>query len=119
MKFWEAMKLLEEGKKVRKTSWAENRYLYIDEDGSFYDNREQIPILYTVGTEWEIYDDRKEVSCNIKELYKAIDKCVETSWIDQDVESGFADEFDSVADYHLTQLIIALDELNKKYKLDK
>ena len=68
MKFWEAMKAMQEGKKVRRSDWGENCYLYINEDGSFYDNREQIPILYTVGTEWEIYDDRKEAPCVLKKL---------------------------------------------------
>ena len=81
MKFWEAMKCLEEGKRVRKTSWAENRYLYIDEDGSFYDNREQIPILYTVGTEWEIYDDRKEAPYVLRKL------AIELSQFDSDLNS--------------------------------
>lgn len=58
MKFWEAIKALEEGKKVRKIGWVKNDYVHlskgllIDEDGQYFefDHKD------FVGS-WEIYEE--------------------------------------------------------------
>lgn len=38
MELWEAMKLLQEGKKVRKKSWSKNDYIFLDKDVGLMDN---------------------------------------------------------------------------------
>ena len=40
MKLWEAMKALEEGKKVRRIDWAPNEYIYIDSYNEVINNDE-------------------------------------------------------------------------------
>lgn len=122
MKFWEALKAMEEGKKVTKDEG--NCYYFIEDNKLYLCTGELIGETFVSATDmldydWKIYDDRKEVSCHIKELYKAIDKYVETSWTDQDIESGFTDEFNNIANCYLTSFVVALDELNLKYKLDE
>ena len=55
MKFHEAMKLVEEGKKVRKTSWVcKDYYLYINENGLLVDSVDN-GIKIKVKGEWEEY----------------------------------------------------------------
>lgn len=56
MRFYEAMKLLEEGKKVRRTNWSKEQYIYKNEndtakneDGSEYD------FTWSICGEWEEY----------------------------------------------------------------
>ena len=57
MRFCEAMQLLEEGKKVRKTCWSDDGYIYknkegyiVDEFGDSVDSQ-----LYTADGEWKEY----------------------------------------------------------------
>lgn len=57
MKTWEALKALEEGKKVRLKYWGCDRYIYKTEDGTILDNTEDI-VFITLGT--EIKDDNWE-----------------------------------------------------------
>lgn len=38
MELWEAVKLLQEGKKVRKKSWSKSDYIYLDKDVGLMDN---------------------------------------------------------------------------------
>lgn len=61
VKFWQAMKELEEGKKVRCKDWASDTW--IDRKGD--DSREEKPSLYwtqCVNKEWELYEEPKEES---------------------------------------------------------
>lgn len=55
MKFWEAMKALESGKKVRDTQWVENAYIYGDDNGFILDeNNETVSSDdFNVTHEWE------------------------------------------------------------------
>lgn len=62
MKFWEAMKSLEEGKKVRSKDWSEEQYIYLTADNVIFDEHNRECYSNFIGTkisEWEIYDDRK------------------------------------------------------------
>lgn len=58
MKFWEVTKALEEGKKVRKTYWKDNEYIYLDSNDNVRDNYNNIIGLYYIPNEddWEIYE---------------------------------------------------------------
>lgn len=61
MKFWEAMKLLEEGKKVRSTIWNKNIYIWKNEEGDYVNEENELLghciKVYDMNIEWEIYDD--------------------------------------------------------------
>lgn len=65
MKFWEAMKALKEGKKIRRTYWEENSYIYIDSDNMLRDNYDCLQNLYYIpddddddnDDDWEIYEE--------------------------------------------------------------
>lgn len=56
MKFYQAMKSLEEGKKVRCKSWSEGIFLY-DGQSSLY----HTPLCYMseVHKEWELYEEHQ------------------------------------------------------------
>ena len=115
MKAWEAMKLLEEGKKLRDKNWKEGRYIYLDTDGDIIDesnNQYLVANISDISKEWEMCDDRKEVPQFYKNMYKAIDKIIEDYEISEK-------EISDVIYPYLVNLCRVLDELNKEYKLDK
>lgn len=79
MKYWEAMKLIDEGKKVRHKSWADGCYIYKDDLGNVV-NSDDDPYVeifnYSFNDyHWEIYDDRKEAPQSLKNLAKALIDC--------------------------------------------
>lgn len=55
MRFYEAMKLLEEGKKVRKTSWEKDGYIYKNSDNLFADEMNDENPVFSIEGEWEEY----------------------------------------------------------------
>lgn len=60
MKLWEAMKALEDGKKVRRIDWAPNEYIYIDSYNEVINNYgapADKEILDNIYMTWEIYKD--------------------------------------------------------------
>lgn len=61
MKFWEAMKALEEGKKVRNINWDKEGFIYLDEysvcDENNFDVDDSVIDGYFVTSEWEIYKE--------------------------------------------------------------
>jgi hypothetical protein len=72
MKFWEAMRYLEEGKKVRKVGWNEKDYIclneneIVDEDGDLYSS-------VSICEEWELYEEVEENSASeFKKLAQAL-----------------------------------------------
>lgn len=75
MKFWEAMKALDEGKKVRQEAWVDkDLYIKKDFDGSIRDGA-GIPYgswIY-VADDWEIYEEPYVTALldRIEELEKA------------------------------------------------
>jgi len=63
MKFWEAMKALSEGEKVRAKDWTEGSY--IDELSRLENYHERINLVYWMNYEWEIYKEPED-----KKLYQ-------------------------------------------------
>lgn len=64
MKLWEAMKALEDGKKVRRIDWAPNEYIYIDSYNEVINNYgapADKEILDNIYMSWEIYKDFKDL----------------------------------------------------------
>lgn len=58
MKTWEAIRLLEEGCKLRRTSWEEkDNYIYLNEDGSLrHSNGNRYRLEHKITrADWEIY----------------------------------------------------------------
>lgn len=107
MKFWEAMKAMEEGKKVRNKDWMEEFYIYLNEDNDILDERDAVCDLNFIGekgSEWEIYDDRKPSPAILKTLandlsYNSSDICMRLSFDEQ------------------VELVAILAQLNMKYKI--
>ena len=118
MKFWEAMKSLEEGKKVRHISWYDAHYLYIDNCGIVRHSigGEEYKEVVDMHSEWELYDDRKEVPKIFKDLYKLINEIEGMKWND-DVYIQWVDS--NYKENYVTPLYKQLSKINKEYKLDK
>lgn len=67
MKFAEAMKMLEEGKKVRITSWPKTKFISLDKDNEIRDeNNKCINIGTCFSYQWELYREQIQVK-DIKE----------------------------------------------------
>ena len=126
MKLWEAMKLLEEGNKVRRVNWEKDVYVYKGDDGEYYkSNGEDFDIIYLDNTnEWELYDDRKYTHKFWRDLYKAINQLAPDyqRMLDSMIEcqNGECDEcgvrrlcamFDD--------MFMTLEYYNSEFKLDK
>ena len=63
MKLWEAMKALEEGKKVRRVDWESYEYIYIDSYNEVinnYGSKADNKILDNIYVKWEIYKDKSD-----------------------------------------------------------
>ena len=58
MKFWEAMKEMQNGKKVRKKTWDENCYL-IMKDNYIVDEWDDDKITFSLDGDWEIYEEKR------------------------------------------------------------
>lgn len=110
MKYWEAMKLIDEGKKVKHKSWADGCYIYKDDLGNVVcaDGEQYVETFYYSFNDyhWEIYDDRKEAPQSLKNLFNVLlDYCYD--------ESCYIVEIDDLAD----KLLDKLKFFNKKYKI--
>lgn len=116
MKFWEAMKAMEEGKKVRNEKWTKDQYLYLSISNEILDEKGRdvgINYIGIAGSNWEIYEEKKPVDPKFKELYQYLKE-----------ENGFTNsqygEFiqDNCMVDHLLALYTQLLEMSKYYKLD-
>ena len=123
MKYWEAIKCLEEGKKVRHMSWHDDNYLYTDSRGVVRKNIGGVSCIYKevidVDSKWELYDDRKEVPQIVKDLYKSLEMYSDENICDKYETCGSCPfwGYDFCGD--ITKLWEELQKMNKEYKLDK
>lgn len=120
MRFFEAMELLESGKKVRKVNWNEGCYLYINEEtGDILDEEDRMYYFTNIKAtdNWEEYkeDTRKEVEPIFKELYRIVQEIIRLP-IERDLILQFITQNDFR--YNLDELKLILDILNNNYKLD-
>ena len=123
MKFYEAMELLESGKKVRKVNWNKNCFLYIDkETGDILDEEKRMYYFTNIKAkdEWEEYlgdlDDRIEVMKVYKDLYRVVNEAYNVHIYD-DIILKFITQNDYK--YMIDELKVLLDMMNNVYKLDK
>lgn len=114
MKFWEAMKCLEEGKKVRKKIWHKDGYLTIKNNHIVDEwDDDEIVSTFSLDGEWEIYEPKKEVDEKFKELYHYLKD-----------ENGFTNGqygefiYNRNETDHLLEFYRQLLEMAKYYKLD-
>ena len=123
MKFYEAMELLESGKKIRKVNWNKNCFLYIDkETGDILDEEKRMYYFTNIKAkdEWEEYlgdlDDRIEVMKVYKDLYRVVNEAYNVHIYD-DIILKFITQNDYK--YMIDELKVLLDMMNNVYKLDK
>jgi hypothetical protein len=119
MKLWEAMKALEEGKKVRKQNWNRYEYIFIDKTGRIADETGSTYEINRSNEGWELYDEREYVDELTKELYNIVSKMYKVGYntsYDEYIDTIDAEEQDDT-DY-LTKLYRQLQHMNKTYKLD-
>ena len=123
MKFYEAMELLESGKKIRKVNWNKNCFLYIDkETGDILDEEKRMYYFTNIKAkdEWEEYlgdlDDRIEVMKVYKDLYKVVNEAYNVH-IHDNIILKFIEQNDYR--YVIDELKVLLDMMNNVYKLDE
>ena len=132
MKFEEALKLLREGKKIRRSCWRKNVYFVKTKNGAttYIDGEEfiyRININTILENDWELYEepilDKKEkeylsavikpfkVEFIQKNTYKTFDNCRE--WIFICLEN---DDHIVLPDFHKNTMYKGM-EIGKKYTL--
>lgn len=127
MKLWEAIKAMEEGKKITHPTFEYYifDYLYLNVETEHITNSNgkafDINGMDAINDKWELYDDRKEVPDRfkwMKEMYKTYkDDCVghcpcKGCMIERDIKINGRNS-------DLCCVISAISEqLNKEYKLD-
>ena len=112
MKFWEAMKAMEEGKKVRKKIWDEDCYLTI-KNNYIVDKWDDDKITFSLDGDWEIYEEKKEADEKLKQLFQILN---EDNWFANNQYCEYI--YDNNLVDHMTSLYMQLMEMAKYYKLD-
>ena len=129
MKLWEAMKALEEGKKVRRVDWKKDIYVYKGDDGIHHkSNGEDSYIMTTLSlddtNEWELYDDRKYTHPFWRKLYKSINYLApDYQRMLDSLDDCNGDGCDLCVFRRLCKMyddmFMTLEYFNSEYKLDK
>ncbi len=128
MNIWEAIKELQEGKRIRESHYAKGVYLYMDDDGYIrFNDGEKYRFMSGVNLDddkWEIYEEleeevkyeRKEVDEKIKHLFNII-RDLNSRWTQYDdfIESEKCN-FDEKN--YIEIFFQQLSEMNRYYKLD-
>ena len=112
MKFWEAMKAMEEGKKVRRAYWEKSRYVTLDIFDNIVDNKGN-SFNIIIDDKWELYTptNRKEVCQELKLIFKLLEDACDSVEYKQ-----FAQDYSK--EQILLKLYTQLCEMNKYYELD-
>ena len=115
MKFWEAMKEMQNGKKVRKADWKEGKYLCLDKEYNIEDEKGHYSKLFCVGDkdDWEIYEEKKDTDEKLKQLFQILN---EDNWFANNQYGEYI--YDNNLVDHMTSLYIQLIEMAEYYKLD-
>lgn len=125
MKLWEALKAMEDGYKVRRTTWEPEMFVYKN-NGEYYkaDESEWEAIWVAPEDEWEFYDSRKDVHPFFSKLYKAINDLGPE--YQRMLDSNESCNGDNCGNWELAKLSIMFDEIytmlehcNETYKLNK
>lgn len=111
MNFLDAMKLLSEGKKVRRKSWRDNQYIVLSKKGIVDERGERVYNLY-IDDVWEVYDERKEAPETLRDLFGTL---IDFYNDYEEIDIFELDELNDATD----NLFDVLERINKEYKLDK
>ena len=106
MQFWEAMKLLQAGEKVRAVGWYSDAYIYLNEVGNIVDDHEEIYEIYSLFglEEWEVYKERQLSPSVLKDVWK-------------DMTSPNSSLKKMLNEEEYSQLRALILQLNKKYRI--
>lgn len=129
MNIWEAIKELQEGKKIRESHYAKGVYLYMDDDGYIrFNNGEKYRFMSGVNLnddEWEIYEElEEEVKYKRKEAEERV-KCLFNIICDMNAYwtqyNYFLENEGSIYDGedYINKLCHQLYIMNQYYKLDE
>jgi|HubBroStandDraft_3_1064219.scaffolds.fasta_scaffold108180_4 hypothetical protein len=84
MKFWQAMKALEDGQHVRRKDWKDNGKIYKASEKIFYENDigrgNWFPTLNDFFSEWEIYEEPRLTFSQVVKGLKDGKKFRRKSW---------------------------------------
>ena len=120
MKLWEAIKAMDEGKKVKKKDWHDDYYLYKAEDGFIRDESNREYMIQNIKGNWELCDERLAITKESKELLKLLKLSIEYLNVMMATVGNCILDIKEVNCLHLNvQLLKELENLNKIYKLDK
>jgi hypothetical protein len=119
MKTWEAIKALEEGKKVRKRDWNKNWYVFMNEDGDYIDECDCVYGFDHKCEDWELCDDRYDVDKELKTLYLLLEEFYNCGINEYDEYLEMAIGKDEDYTDYMFKLLSQLKLMNKYYKLDK
>ena len=121
MKLHEAIKHMEEGKKVRLPYWNKDKYVCVNEKNCIVDHEGQITMIYGIlSDEWELVEDkpkfeRMEAPQVFKDLYKVVNDVMKLPFED-DIILQFIKNNDY--EYSLDSLQHLLNAMNNLYNLD-
>ena len=115
MKFWEAVKSMQEGKKVRLFTWSPNQYIYLNETTKIVDETGHLYGIDYISMEnvWELYEEKREVDERLKQLFQILN---EDNWFANNQYGEYI--YDNNLVDHMTSLYMQLMEMAKYYKLD-
>lgn len=71
LRFWEAMKALEEGKKIRRKHWDPNWYLVKSDNGQIRNSDGKFSTAHRVCGNWELYEESQEPEKLYRWMFKA------------------------------------------------
>jgi hypothetical protein len=83
MKFWEAMKALEEGKKVRQPHWLSGTYIHIQDHYITQDSGNTAPTVFHIRAimdGWELYEEPGHDWAWAKEQLRRFNYVQRKSW---------------------------------------
>lgn len=116
MKFWEAMKAMQEEKKITNN---EGDFYYFIQDNKLYlctgelMGEVSISVNDMLDNHWEIYEEKKDADEKLKQLFQILN---EDNWFANNQYGEYI--YDNNLVDHMTSLYMQLMEMAKYYKLD-
>ena len=105
MKFWEAVREIQDGKRIRRKNWLDRDYIYMENGKLMNEQGKRYLIDYVFNDdEWEIYDERKDASKILKDLAKELENVLSYTCA-------------ILTPNEIDMLKKVLSELNEKYKI--
>ena len=113
MKSWEAVRAMEEGKKVTRPKWDDDEFLMIDEEYDIVNKEGSFYAFDCKYNDWTIYEEKKDADEKLKQLFQILN---EDNWFANNQYGEYI--YDNNLVDHMTSLYMQLMEMAKYYKLD-